>query len=189
MSWLNRLRNHMRLEAQRATADLSMPRAAIVTGSIDPAHYSARVLLQPEGTLTGYLPIASQWVGNGWGMFCLPSPGDVVDVIFQQGGGGAGVIVGRQFNAKAQPLPAPVGEFWLVHETGTAFKLTNDGGVLLSAHGDLRIEANNIKIHARQTYAFDANGQGQKWNGSSVETWQDNDTPGGHHDHAPPETP
>jgi Type VI secretion system/phage-baseplate injector OB domain len=189
MSWLNRLRNHIRQEAQRATSDLSLPRAAIVTGSIDPARYSARVLLQPEGTLTGYLPIASQWVGNGWGMFCLPSPGDVVDVIFQQGGHGAGVIVGRQFNAKAQPVPTTSGEFWLVHQTGTKINLTNDGNILISAHADLRIEANNIKIHARQTYAFDANGQGQKWDGAGVETWQDNDVPKPHHNHAPPETP
>jgi phage baseplate assembly protein gpV len=198
MSWLNRLRNHMRQEAQRATADISLPRAAIVTGSIDPARYAARVLLQPEGTLTGYPPIASQWVGNGWGMFCLPSPGEVVDVIFQQGGSGAGVIVGRQFNAKAQPVPTTPGEFWLVHQTGSTLKLTNDGSVTVNANtnmtlnapnGTLRLAAQNIKFHATQIYAFDCNGQGQKWNGSNVETWQDNDTTGAHHNHAPPETP
>jgi hypothetical protein len=141
MSWLNRLRNHMRLEAQRATADISLPRAAIVTGSIDPARYAARVLLQPENTLTGYLPIASPWVGNGWGFFALPSPGDVVDVIFQQGGGGAGVIIGRQFNAKAQPVPTTPGELWIVHKSGSTIKFTNDGDIIITANRDLNLHA------------------------------------------------
>jgi hypothetical protein len=182
MSWLNRLRNHMRQEAQRATADISLPRAAIVTGSIDPARYSARVLLQPEGTLTGYLPIASQWVGNGWGMFCLPSPGDVVDVIFQQGGSGAGVIVGRQFNAKAQPVPTTPGEFWIVHQSGSTIKFTNAGDIIISA-------ARDLNLHAGRRFIFDANGQGQIWDGSGVETWQDNDVAKPHHPHAPPQIP
>lgn len=54
---------------------------------------------------------------------------------------------------------------------------------------NLRLEGATIKLHASTSYAFDCNGQGQKWNGSSVETWQDNDTPGSHHNHAPPEIP
>jgi len=46
--------------------------------------------------------------------------------------------------------------------------------VLISAHADLRIEA-NISRSMPDNLRFDANGQGQKWNGSSVESWQDND--------------
>jgi phage baseplate assembly protein V len=188
MTWFNRFRNVIRQEAQRATADLSLPRAGIVT-HYDPARYCARVLLQPEGIQTGYLPIKTEFAGNGWRDYSPPSLGQVVDVHFQQGGKEAGYIAGCFYSAKTKPLAVPSEERWIVHKTGTAIKLTNDGNVLISAAADLRIEANNIKIHARQTYAFDANGQGQKWNGSSVETWQDNDSTGAHHNHAPPETP
>jgi len=56
VSWLNRLKNHMRQEAQRATADIAMSRWGIVQ-NYDPARYAARVLLMPEGILTGYLPL------------------------------------------------------------------------------------------------------------------------------------
>jgi Type VI secretion system/phage-baseplate injector OB domain len=181
MSWLNRLQNHMRLEAQRATADISLPRAGIIR-NYDPAHYSARVELQPEGTLTGYLPIASPWVGPQFGFYAGPNIGDVVDVIFQQGGNGAGVIIGRQFNANAQPLAVPSGECWMVHKSGSMIKFTTAGDVIITA-------ARDLIQHGGRRYIFDANGQGQIWNGSSVETWQDNDTPGGHHNHAPPRIP
>lgn len=197
MSWFNRLRNHMRQEAQRATADLTLPRAGVVT-NYDPARHSARVMLQPEGIMTGYLPVVEPWVGNGWGMFAPPSPGQVVNVHFHQGGKEAGYIVGGFYSAKTKPLSVPAGEFWLVHKSGSFLKFHNDGSVEATAHtnmtlnapnGTFRVAAQNIKLHATSTFAFDANGQGQKYNGSNVESWQDNDSSGSHHDHAPPETP
>ena len=187
----------MRQEAQRATADISLPRAGIVT-NYDPARHAARVELQPEGILTGYLPIKEPWVGNGWGMYAPPKIGQVVDVHFQQGGREAGYIDGAFYSSKTKPLSVPSGEFWLVHQTGSVLKLANDGSVTISANtnmtlnapnGTFRVAAQNIKLHASGFFAFDANGQGQKFNGSSVETWQDDDSTGAHHDHAPPETP
>jgi hypothetical protein len=185
---LNRLRNNMRQEAQRVSASISMPRAGIVA-NYDPTRHAVRVLLQPEGILTGYLPVKEPWVGNGWGMYAPPSPGQVVDVHFQQGGKEAGYVQGGFYSAKTKPLSCPAGEFWLVHQSGTALKFTNDGNVLISAAGDLRLEGNNVKIHGRQTFSFDANGQGQQWTGSSVNTWQDNDTTGSHASHDPPQIP
>src|ERR1022692_1633589 len=146
MTWFNRFRNAIRQEAQRATADISLPRAGIVT-HYDPTHHTARVQLQPEGILTGYLPIATPWAGNGWGFYAPPLLGQIVDVHFHQGGKEAGYIVRRFYSNITKPLPVPAGEFWVVHPSGTALKFTNDGNVLISAHADLRIEANNIKIH------------------------------------------
>jgi uncharacterized protein involved in type VI secretion and phage assembly len=188
MSWLNKFRNIIRQEAQRVTSEVSLPRAGRVT-HYDPARYCARVLLQPEGIQTGYLPIKTEFAGNGWGDYAPPSIGQIVDVHFQQGGREAGYISGCFYSAITKPLSVPSQERWFVHKSGTAIKLTNDGNVLISAHADLRIEANNIKIHARNTYSFDANGQGQKWDGAGVETWQDDDVSKPHHNHAPPETP
>ena len=190
MSFFDRLRNHMRQEAQRATSHITLPRAGTVT-NYDPDRHAVRVLLQPEGILTGYLPVTQPWVGNGWGMYAPPSIGQIVDVHFHQGGKEAGYVVGGFYSAKTKPLSVPAGEFWLVHQSGSKITFTNDGNILISAAAghNLRIEADNIKIHARQTYAFDANGQGQKWDGSGVETWQDNDVTKPHHNHAPSETP
>jgi phage baseplate assembly protein gpV len=195
MSWINRLRNHMRQEAQRALADVSMPRAGIVT-NYDPARYCARVELQPEGILTGYLPITSMWVGNGWGMYSPPSIGEVVDVHFHQGGKEAAYIVGRFYSAKTQPLPVQSGEFWLVHQTGSTLKLANDGSVTVSANtnmtlnapnGTLRLAAENIQIHATAKFRFDTNGHGQSWLPDRINTYQIGEVPGTAHNISPPE--
>ncbi len=79
------LMNIMRRESARDRSQQALVRMAVVT-SFDPDAYAAKVQIQPEGVETGFLPVASPWVGNGWGMFCPPSPGDVVDVHFQEGG-------------------------------------------------------------------------------------------------------
>lgn len=105
------------------------PRCGIVQ-SFDPATYTARVLVQPEGHLSGWLPVLTQWAGNGWGVFCPPSPGDQVRLIPQEASGQDYVITGAMFSLVDQPLPAPCGEFWLVHAKGQCIKLLNDGSIL-----------------------------------------------------------
>lgn len=52
-----------------------------------------------------------------------------------------------------------------------------------------RIEGDKVHVHAQTEYKFDVNGQGQKWNGSKVDKWQDDDVPGTNNPHAPPEIP
>ena len=43
------------------------PRCGLVA-SFNPQTYCAKVMIQPENTLTGWLPILSSWVGPGWGL-------------------------------------------------------------------------------------------------------------------------
>jgi hypothetical protein len=126
--------NLMRREATRVAGQKSLSRAAIVT-SYDPNHYAAKVLIQPENYETGFLPIATPWVGPGWGMFCPPSPGDVVDVHFQEGSRDAAFVALRFYGNAAPPLSVPSGEFWLVHKSGSYVKLLNDGTVHINAAG------------------------------------------------------
>lgn len=128
--------NHMRQLGQMATQAQATTRIGIVT-SYDPNTYSVKVMLQPENLETGWLPVTSAWIGNGWGIFCPPSSGDMVEVQFQEDGQSAGFIVGRFFNDIERPLPAPSGEFWLVHKSGSLLKFHNDGSVELVTNQDL----------------------------------------------------
>jgi uncharacterized protein involved in type VI secretion and phage assembly len=127
---LDRFQNLVRAEAQRATVSRAPVRIGIVTNYVPgPPYPTVKVALQPDGTLTGYLPVTAQWVGNGWGMFGAPNIGDQCEVQFQEDGASGGFVVGRFWNVNVQGMPVPSGEWWLIHQTGASLKFTNDGKV------------------------------------------------------------
>jgi phage baseplate assembly protein gpV len=104
-----------------------------LVSSFDPAAYAARVLIQPENVLSGWLPILSTWVGAGWGLAAPLTPGAQVLVIAQEGDAEQGVIIGAVWSAVDTPLGAPAGELWLKHQSGSFLKLHNDGTIALQA--------------------------------------------------------
>ncbi|MCW3477646.1 phage baseplate assembly protein V [Limobrevibacterium gyesilva] len=136
---MDRFLNALKAHAQALDRAQAQPRFALVA-SVDPARYAARVTLQPEGVLTGWLPILSPWIGAGWGMVCPPRPGDQVLVVAQEGDADNGVIVGGSFSDAARAPAAPVGELWLVHASGSFVKLQNDGTVRVQ--GNLHVDGN-----------------------------------------------
>ena len=118
--------NMIKAQASALDQGTGQPRLGIVS-SVDPSGYTARVMLQPEGVLSGWLPVLSSWIGAGWGLACPPSPGDQVLVLAQEGDAEHGIIAGRLWSATQPPPAAPSGELWLVHKSGSFLKLTNDG--------------------------------------------------------------
>ena len=141
---MQRFLNAIKAHATALDHAQGQPRFALVT-SVDPARYAARVTLQPENVLTGWLPILSPWIGAGWGLACPPSPGDQVLVLPQEGDAEHGVIVGGSWSDSAQPPGAPVGELWLVHRSGSFLKLSNDGTVQIQ--GDLHVAGDVYDRH------------------------------------------
>ncbi len=134
---MDRLLNAFRGQAAAQDSGLGQPRFGVVS-SVDPANGSVRVRLQPDGLVTGWLPVLSWWVGAGWGASCPPSPGDQVLVVPQEGDVTQGAVVARGWS-EASPAPAtPVGELWLTHRSGSYLRLLNDGTV--SVRGDLHVE-------------------------------------------------
>lgn len=129
---MERLWNALRAQAGALDQALAQPRFGLVS-SVDPTTYTARVLLQPEGVLSGWLPVLSLWVGNGWGLAVLPSPGDQVLVVAQEGDSEHGIILGAAYNLNQTPPAAPAGEFWLVHQSGSSLKLLADGSIAANA--------------------------------------------------------
>ena len=115
---------------------MGQPRFGVVS-SVDTEHAAVRVTLQPENVLTGWLPIAAAWVGAGWGLACPPAPGDQVLVLPENGAEQPGVVLARLWSTQSPPPAAPVGEFWLLHSSGSFLKLTNDGTVQVK--GDLHV--------------------------------------------------
>ena len=74
------------LKSHSANLDLATGQAKFgIVVSVNYQTAMGRVTIQPDGVLSGWLPILSQWTGNGWGLVCLPSPGDQVLVLPQEG--------------------------------------------------------------------------------------------------------
>lgn len=155
MKAMGRLQNLMRLQAVLAGSSLSTTRLAIVS-SYDPKTYSAKVKIQPSDQETGWLPILAAWAGNGWGLFAPPPVGAQVEVLFQEGSIDVGIIQGVLYSEEDVPLSVEAGEYWLVHESGSYFKLTNDGKLLL--HSTAEIDVGNLgsSLQTLLTHAFEA---------------------------------
>ncbi len=124
--------NVMRREAESAVNRVALPKMGVVTG-YDAGHYACKVRLQPEDTETGWLPIATTWSGSGWGDYNPPSPGDVVEVHFQEGGKEAGYVSQRFYSTVTRPLAVPSGESWRVHQSGSCLKFKAGGVVEIVA--------------------------------------------------------
>ncbi len=129
----------MRREAERALSQKAFPKFGTIA-SYDPDTYRARVTVEPEAILSNWMPISSQFVGSGWGLFLGPSIGDVVlcqfaDGDFQMGVIGSGLI----FLPSMPPAPCPSGQAMLIHSSGTFIKLMNNGDLDLNAAGNMNV--------------------------------------------------
>lgn len=126
----------MSIAAQRAGDAKQDTRCGLID-AYDPATYCVKVRLQPSGVLTGWIPIASCYVGNGWGMQVGPSVGDAVVLQAQEGGPDAAIVVGSMFNDVERPMNVPSGELWIRHKSGSFLKFKNNGDVELNTARDL----------------------------------------------------
>jgi hypothetical protein len=141
---VQRFLNALKAQAGALDAARGQPRFATVV-SVDPARHAARVALQPEGVISGWFPVLSPWVGAGWGMAVPPEPGQQVLVLPQDGEGEHGVVVGGAWSDASASPGAPVGEIWLVHQSGSFVKLQNDGTVRVN--GDLYVSGDIYDRH------------------------------------------
>ena len=128
---MRHLLNEMRRQAQNVMGDVAMSTSGTVS-NYDPVKYAVRVQLLSSDNMTGWIPLQSAWIGNGWGLTCPPSIGDLVEVTFLGGDIDSGVANLRFFTDIEVPLNTPSGEFWLVHKSGAFFKLLNSGAATVT---------------------------------------------------------
>ncbi|MGE4482006.1 phage baseplate assembly protein V [Acidocella sp.] len=129
---MDQLWNMIRAGAGGLDGMMGMVRFGLVS-SFDPVSYSAKVMIQPENVLSGWLPVLSPWVGAEWGMAAPLPPGTQVVILAQEGDAEQGVIAGAVWSAEDKAVPAPAGELWLWHRSGSFLKLLNDGTIQMNA--------------------------------------------------------
>jgi phage baseplate assembly protein V len=144
---LNALKLHMAsMDAQAGQARMG------VVQSYDPNSGTAKVLIQPEGVLTSWLPVLSQSVGAGWGVHTPLAGGEQVLVLPMEGDADNGVIVGRAWSDQMQPPQNPFGgtlgaaQILLLDKSGSA--------LLLDATGNIK-----VKNAAGASALIESNGQ------------------------------
>ena len=100
------LTNHIKSIVQSMLARQGQPRWGIVT-SVNPAIPVAKVMLQPDGVETGWLPIKCIAAGPVH-VIALPSPGDQVQVHADCGDAEHGVIAMAAHGGSVAPPSSPV---------------------------------------------------------------------------------
>jgi hypothetical protein len=134
----------IRGQAEKAHRNSAQPRIGIIASS-DSITSTARVLLQPENTLTGWLPVLTLWSGAGWGLAAPPCDGDQVLVMCQEGDAGHGIIVGSLYSNLVRPPEAQQGELTLRHRSGSSIRLLNSG--IIAIEGDLHVSGDIFDSH------------------------------------------
>ena len=134
------LLNVMAATARQSGIGEGLTRQGIIT-AYDPNNYAVKVKLQPTGEETGWIPLSSPWVGNGWGLAAGPMIGAVTEVEFDAGLMGVGMAAGQFYNDEDRCPGPPAGEFWLIHQSGSLLKFLNSGEVLLRAGEKLTYDA------------------------------------------------
>lgn len=137
---IDRFLNIMKIQASLASNGTAVTALGQIS-AYDAANYYAQVELYAadpsdpasQPTQTPWLPIFSPWVGNGWGFFAPPSVGDIVEVHYQEGSLQNAYIGLRTWYTGVAPLNVPSGELWLVHNSGSFIKMTNDGAVSINS--------------------------------------------------------
>lgn len=135
---MRRLINNIKIQASLVN-DFANPKLGIIS-SYDPDSYMCKVTLQLEDKvagippmISGWIPVGSIWVGNGWGVFCPPSIGDLVEVDFEEGDFEAGNVYWRFYTDLNQPVRSESGVFYIIHKTGSSIKFENDGSIIINS--------------------------------------------------------
>lgn len=125
------LLNLIRREVVRVMARFAHPVVGIIS-SYDPTTHAVKVQYQPEGTLSGWIPLNAAGVGAGFGLFVGPHIGHAVSIGFQEGDREAPFVIGRFATDVETPVSVAEGEIIAKHESGSAFSLLKDGSVTLT---------------------------------------------------------
>jgi len=136
MSGHGDLENMILSTVERVLAGRYSERHALVT-SYDPEKYLAKVTFMPEGQESGWLPIETGHIGNGFGIAIGLTPGDgkktgdQVIVRYQEGDFESGKIVQRVHSDKEKPPKVESGEMVFWHEKGAKIFFAKDGSLTM----------------------------------------------------------
>jgi hypothetical protein len=150
------------------------PRIAMVT-SYDPNRHSIKAKQMPEGHETGWMPIGTMYVGNGFGVVAGMNAGDQVIVGYHEGDIESPFVLGRVHSDQERPPVAQSGEI-VIQTSNSMIKIDQagnltqnaSGSVSTSAGGSLSMSgATSVSLDTQGATSLTGNGQ-FTYNGQSV---------------------
>lgn len=155
MNGARQFQNIMRLQGMLERSGRATPRTGTVT-AFHPSSYCAKVKLIPNGIETGWIPVGTHWAGAGWGCFSPPPVGALVALTFEGDSIDVGCITNLLYNDEDAPLAVESGEYWLVHQSGAAIKLLNNGKITLNSTAEIDVGNVSGTLYTLVTQAFQA---------------------------------
>ena len=152
MSEGQRSNRNASVQAQELLSRMAKCRLGEIT-EYDPAQYAVKVMIQPEGIETGWIPVKMISGGDGWGAFIGPEQGAQAILEPVEGSRENFVMLGVLPSDDARPPDGgpPSGHVWLIDKSGTAMKFTNNGKVTLNGTlevtGDVKAGGISLKTH------------------------------------------
>lgn len=126
-----------------------------VVSAYDPDRHAVKATLQPQGVETGWAPIATSHVGNGFGLAIGPEIGDQIIVGFHEGDIDSPFMMGRLHSDAERPPRAEAGEIVFQTKSGAVFKFSKDGSVSLNTNGKaFTLDAGGADIHINSANLF-----------------------------------
>src|SRR6185312_6528701 len=106
-----------------------------LVSSWDPKTHMSKVRLQPEDTESGWLPVHTMAAGNGYGHMTGLTPGDHVEVTFQEGEFDGGAVTARVHSTPDAPPQVQSGEQLFRTPFGQFFKMDKNGAITATDKG------------------------------------------------------
>jgi len=158
------LNNAMRKQALLAAQRQAGEKDGTIT-SYDPNAYAVKVMIEPDGYETGWIPVPSLFVGNGYGAYFGPEIGHAVSVTFADGDKDNGRISKFFFNNVEVPIgggnAVQSGEILLADKSGNSIRFSPTQQKLIVASGkeaDLNVGTNlNVAVEGNATVAVTGN--------------------------------
>lgn len=155
--------NIIRREAERVVARRAVGVRVGVISSYDPATHSVKLTMQPEGIQTGWVSVATDGIGNGFGIYSGPTTGDSVIVAYHEGDKKTPIVIGRLPTNEETPFAVQSGEIAFISAFSSFLKMLQNGSVTLQDQGGASISFDgqgNITAtgKAGQTIVMDASG-------------------------------
>lgn len=159
------IKNASKLAVSQMVASMPQPRRGTVQ-SFDPARMLARVLIEPEGLLSGWIPVLTPMAAAGHGVLAAPEIGAQVVVLPVDGSAQSFVVLGAHFSVP-DPPPAgyAVGDILLITNGGGSVHVTAAGAITVAAPGGAQIAlatngtitvTGNVTVNGALTVSQDA---------------------------------